>query len=874
VPEWQKTFSGTGNEEFSAVIETSDGGFVAAGGINAFESSTDAWVVKVDSEGSVEWEKAYGLGSQGDFASDIAATDDNGFIVTLETRQSDFPTLSLIKLSENGTIEWEKAFQHSIPPLLSTDRIGSVQQTSDGGFIVASGTAESGAGLADLILIKLESDGEIAWEKTYGGTLADFGISIQQTADGGFVVAGTTRSFPTTGSFSEGQFWVVKTDTDGNIEWEQAYGTIEVEGAKHIRQTMDGGYIVTGFSGSPVFQVIVKLDRDGAVEWQKSFGEPFKSSLRNVEPTSDGGYIVTGNTAMFGVDASDALVLKLNSEGIIENCETDLFADTALLSGESEASVDESASEVTDTSLDVEDMESNVADSDAAVQDICSTANQYSLSLFENGTDPSDGEIDQGQEVRAIATTSDNSVDTIRFLWNDPHSETIRNVTVSVEEGEDSFAPDEPFPWHLVALFFDGGTITKRLTTEIFVHPPSGDAIWDGEGDGISWSDCENWSDNQCPAEFDRVIIGSGFDVEMDVPAVLRFGSISGGPGLIIDEGASLTIRSGVTFTEDIETTLDNSGTFAVEAGVHMFLVGSLLNNAGAQIINDGSIATCASSINEGTIDNGMNGSFSVSCLTHFSNSGTINNHGELEVDLEGSMLNSGLLSNFGLFENDHDSEFTNSGTFVNSASATILNDNGASFRNEGSFDNAGTIDNDGSIFNACGSSFVNTGTVTGQPIDNEACEPSGDCTNPTIVGTEDADVIEGTDGADIIDGLGGDDTIYGLGGDDIICGGAGRDEIYGNGDNDSLFGQGGDDTIFGGHGKDIIVGGKGDDDANGGAGNDDISGNGGDDTIRGSSGDDSLSGLDGLDDNDSLDGGTGTDACDSNPDPEVNCEI
>ena len=97
-PEWQKTFSGTGNEEFSAVIETSDGGFAAAGGINAFESSTDAWVVKVDSEGSVEWEKAYGLGSQGDFASDIAATNDNGFIVTLETRQSDFPTLSLIKL--------------------------------------------------------------------------------------------------------------------------------------------------------------------------------------------------------------------------------------------------------------------------------------------------------------------------------------------------------------------------------------------------------------------------------------------------------------------------------------------------------------------------------------------------------------------------------------------------------------------------------------------------------------------------------------------------------------------------------------------------------------------------------------------------------
>ncbi len=834
----------------------------------------DAWVVKVDSEGLVEWEKAYGLASQYDFAADITTTDDNGFIVTLETRQSDFPILSLIKLGEDGTIEWEQAFQHSIPPLLSTGQIGSAQQTADGRFIVASGTAESGSGLSDLILIKLESDGEIAWEKTYGGTLADFGLSVQQTADGGFVVAGTTRSFPTTGSFSEGQIWVVKTDTDGDIEWEQTYGTIGVEGAKHIRQTVDGGYIVTGFSGSPVFQVIVKLDSDGAIEWQKSFGEPFESSLRNVEPTSDGGYVVAGNTAMFGVDSSDALVLKLNSEGIIENCELDLFADTALLSGESEASVEEITSEVTDTSLDFEDIESSVANSDAAVQDICSTANQYSLNLFENGTNPSDGEIDQGQEVRAVATTSDTSVDDVRFLWNDPHSDAIRDVTVSVDNSEDSFAPDEPFPWQLVVLFLDCETVTKRLTAEIFVHPPSDDAIWDGEGDGISWSDCENWSDNECPGEFDRVVIGSGFDVEMDVPAVLRFGSISGDPGLIIEEGASLTILSGVEFTDDMDTTLDNSGTFAVEAGVHVFIVGSLLNNAGAQIINDGSINTCTSSVNEGTIDNGVNGGFFVNCLSHFSNSGTFNNYGELEIELEGSMFNSGLLNNFGLFENDHDSEFTNSGTFVNSASATILNDNGASFINRGSFENSGTIDNDGSVFNACGSSFVNRGIVTGQPIDNETCGPAEDCTNPTIVGTEDADVIKGTDNADVIDGLGGDDTIYGLGGDDIICGGAGRDEIYGNGDNDSLFGQGGDDTIFGGHGKDIIVGGKGDDDANGGAGDDDISGNGGDDTISGSSGDDSLSGLDGVADNDSLDGGFGTDTCDSNPDPEVNCEI
>jgi TolB protein len=138
-------------------------------------------------------------------------------------------------------------------------------------------------------------------------------------------------------------------------------------------------------------------------------------------------------------------------------------------------------------------------------------------------------------------------------------------------------------------------------------------------------------------------------------------------------------------------------------------------------------------------------------------------------------------------------------------------------------------------------------------------------CENPTITGTENAEVIDGTSGVDIIDAKGGDDTINGLGGNDIICGGGG---------NDTISGGSGNDTIYGGHGNDNIIGGTGNDELNGGAGSDSLAGNGGNDKLIGSSGNDTLNGKDGVLNNDSLDGGIGIDTCNGNPDPEVNCEI
>lgn len=138
-------------------------------------------------------------------------------------------------------------------------------------------------------------------------------------------------------------------------------------------------------------------------------------------------------------------------------------------------------------------------------------------------------------------------------------------------------------------------------------------------------------------------------------------------------------------------------------------------------------------------------------------------------------------------------------------------------------------------------------------------------CGNPTMTGTDSAEVIEGTPGADIIDAKGGDDTIYGLGGNDVICGGSGNDFVYGGS---------GSDVLYGGYGNDILTGGTGHDEMNGGAGNDSLVGNGGSDSIFGNSGNDVLNGLDAKTYNDHLDGGVGSDKCNSDRDAELNCEI
>lgn len=860
--EWEKTYGGPDGDEAEAIVETSDGGYLVAGETSSFSADADLWLLKLDSDGDIEWEKAYGGSSDNAIFGSIRQTSDTGYIVAATRCDPTpiggcHPVFWILKLDSEGEIEWENMYNEF------ANEANSVQETSDGGYIVGG---ISTMGSSDMRILKLNSTGGVEWKRSYNGGAFDYASSIQQTFDGGFIVQGATDR---AGINSCSCVWVVKLDSDGEIEWESVFSPI---GSSSIEQTSDGGFVMAGEMSADL--LVLKLYSDGKVHWAKKYGgSNYDTAVsfevndqETIKETADGGYVVTGTTSSFGAGGSDVLILKIDSEGAIEGCD-DLVSDADVLVYGSSGSFSDSGKEAEKTTIGFVETDATVRDSVSVTKFPCG---DYAVDLFENGNDPSDNEIQLDQEIGAKAGTTNLSVDQVTFRWMDPNGELAREVTRSISSPEDTFSPAEPGRWTLQSDFMAGDDVIRVLQVNFLVLAE--DIIagigWDGGGDGVNWSDCENWIGNGCPERSDDVTIGPGFKVNMDIGFVQNSGRI-----VDIRPGAELTVLSDVVFSEDFESTVFNSGILNIESGVHIFSGGNIRTNAGGTLNNDGSIGSCGSSDNKGTINNNLGATYAIDCSSHFGNSGTFNNLGLLAIGTESTAANTGVINNFGKLENGHDSRFENFGTIVNNDDAIFENGPGASFTNHGAFDNSGTIDNDGSFFNTCGSTFNNSGSITGSPIESESCEPSALCDKPTITGTDNSETIEGTADVDVIDGRGGDDLIYGFAGDDIICGGAGSDEIYGGGNNDSIFGQGGDDTIFGGHGKDTISGGRGDDELNGGAGNDSLSGNGGNDKLLGSSGDDGLNAKDGTVNNDYLDGGSGSDTCDSNPDEESRCE-
>jgi len=169
-------------------------------------------------------------------------------------------SLSLFLAGIASAGQWAKTYGGT-----GDDYAYSIQQTSDGGYIVAGYTGSSGAGLADFWVLKLKSDGTVDWQKTYGGGGYDSASSIQQTSDGGYIVAGVTTSFGAGGY----DFWVLKLDGSGNVQWQKTYGGTGNDYANSIQQTTDGGYIVAGvttsFGAGGDFWVL-KLDSSGNVQ--------------------------------------------------------------------------------------------------------------------------------------------------------------------------------------------------------------------------------------------------------------------------------------------------------------------------------------------------------------------------------------------------------------------------------------------------------------------------------------------------------------------------------------------------------------------------------------------------------------------------------
>ncbi len=349
--QWQKTFGGSGNDYASKIIPTNDGGFIIAGTSESNDSDVtsnngnrDYWIVKIDGTGTIQWEKTYG-GSEDDFAFCIQQTNDGGYIFGGYTESSDSDVtanyghrdLWIVKTDSLGTIDWQKNYGGT-----DFEIAYEIRQTDDGGYIVAgysnsldgdlSGTFSSAQ---NFWLIKLDSAGTILWDHVYGGSASDEATTIQQTSDGGYILAGYAYSSNghVTGHHGGQDAWVVKTDSMGVLQWQRALGGSAAESANSILQTSDGGYIVACSSQSNDFDVsgnhggadcwIVKLDSTGAIQWQKTYGGSGSDGSYSINQTTDGGFIIAGYSTSSDGDVTfnngdyDCWVIKINNSGTL-----------------------------------------------------------------------------------------------------------------------------------------------------------------------------------------------------------------------------------------------------------------------------------------------------------------------------------------------------------------------------------------------------------------------------------------------------------------------------------------------------------------------------------------------------------------------------
>ncbi|MFZ0595563.1 MAG: hypothetical protein WAM46_01160, partial [Flavobacterium sp.] len=330
--QWQKCLGGTENDNAQTIQQTSDGGYIISGDtrsndgdVSGNHGGSDYWVIKLDATGAILWQKTYG-GTSYDLAKSITQTFDGGFIVTGYTYSndgdvsgnhgaSDFWT---VKLDASGTIQWQKCIGGNDEDLPST-----IEQTTDGGYIIAGGSASKNGNVTgnhgglDYWIVKLDATGTLQWQKSLGGTDDDYAESMNQTTDGGYIIAGHARSINGNvtghhgvGNISSNDYWIVKLDGAGTIQWQKCYGGTGSDQAFSIQQTIDGGYIIAGDTTSsndgditgnhPSTDVwILKIDETGNKQWEKYLEGSSHDQAYSVNQTIDGGYVMTGITSSF-----------------------------------------------------------------------------------------------------------------------------------------------------------------------------------------------------------------------------------------------------------------------------------------------------------------------------------------------------------------------------------------------------------------------------------------------------------------------------------------------------------------------------------------------------------------------------------------------
>ncbi|WP_290623504.1 MULTISPECIES: PGF-CTERM sorting domain-containing protein [unclassified Archaeoglobus] len=353
---WQKTYGGRNDDEVFSIAEAANGDIIVAAGTESFGAGDyDFWILRLDADGNIKWQKTYGGAKRDEAMSLVEAA--NGDIIVVGAAYSFGSGLEdeawILRLDADGNIKWQKTYGGA-----KRDAFCAVREASNGDIIVAGVTWSFGAGKGDFWVLRLDAEGKIKWQKTYGGAEFEVAWSLVEATNGDIIVAGVTYSF------GEGQkFWVLRLDAEGKIKWQKTYGGAENDWLWEMVEASNGDIIVAGvtesFGAGDYDAWILRLDAEGKIKWQKTYGGAKRDGALAMVEASNGDIIVAGVTESFGAGDKNAWILKLPSDGSLEYFSQDSHAilnDTNAQSNNSNASILAPSVQVNNSQALVEDL--------------------------------------------------------------------------------------------------------------------------------------------------------------------------------------------------------------------------------------------------------------------------------------------------------------------------------------------------------------------------------------------------------------------------------------------------------------------------------------------------------------------------------------
>ncbi|MBK9418888.1 MAG: hypothetical protein IPN62_16805 [Flavobacteriales bacterium] len=313
---FQRVYGGAFQDEGSSVRQAPDGGYIIAGTTTSYGSGgRDVLVIRTDAIGDTLWTRTFGGAMDNEYGFCVQVTSDGGYIVSGVA--GSFADVAgdkyLIRLTAAGDTLWTRTYGG-----VGYEWGAYVQQTADEGFIVAGQTPAFGGGGFEAYLVKVNANGTWHGPGPTGPPRRETASAVRQTADGGYILSGRTDGV------GAGDFLLVRTDAVGAVQWTKAYGVPGSEDGVTVKQTTDGGYIMGGSSENILGPTgedmcLIRTNAQGDTLWAKLYGGPLTDECYEVVQTPDGGFVLCGKSFSFSNEGDyDVYVVKTDANGALE----------------------------------------------------------------------------------------------------------------------------------------------------------------------------------------------------------------------------------------------------------------------------------------------------------------------------------------------------------------------------------------------------------------------------------------------------------------------------------------------------------------------------------------------------------------------------